>query len=362
MMPSAFGVTFDNPDFSWIGDLPKTYAEAQQRQRENELRQALQGLPTGPGGVPDYNAAVNLALRTGNLNAVAPLAQIVNAQATRQQSAAAQANTERHQRVMEDIARKTLEGGKLPFGWSLDPQGMPMATPGGPHDPNYIQQTTAAREKPRQMSVTDIDKLSEQGGKFSNLTTFTETWRPEFGGYKVPAVGAAANVAGRYLPEGVVGKDVAQGAAWWQSYDKFKNVVRNELFGASLTKPEQAAFAQADIDPGMDPKQIEKNLGVQKLIVTNGLIRKANAMINEGYDPKTIAAAYGLDLSQLGVTAQPTRGPAARQPQQPQPATGGSFNTQNAPPAPPVAQRRAGNIYATPKGPLMWTGTGWVEP
>ena len=28
---------------------------------------------------------------------------------------------------------------------------------------------------------------------------------------------------------------------------------------------------------------------------------------------------------------------------------------------PPPAQRRVGQVYDTPRGPLMWTGEGWVE-
>jgi hypothetical protein len=263
-------------DWSPLAKLPEIYHRAQERAREQEFRRQLSGLPAGPGGVPDYAAAVSLALRSGNLGAVEPLSRIMTAQAQRQQSQQALAETMRHHRATEEIAR-------------------------------------GARQAPRQMTLTDIGKLSEEGGKYADLTRFTETWRPEFGGYKLPAAGTAANVAGRFLPEGVVGKDVAQGAAWWQGYDRYKNVVRNDLFGSALTRPEQAAFEQADINPGMDPKQIEKNLATQKLIVKNGLIRKANAAITAGYDPKAIAAAYGLDLGELGVTAQP-RGATAPPP------------------------------------------------
>ena len=29
---------------------------------------------------------------------------------------------------------------------------------------------------------------------------------------------------------------------------------------------------------------------------------------------------------------------------------------------PPVSQRKAGQVYPTPKGKMKWTGTGWVQP
>ena len=35
---------------------------------------------------------------------------------------------------------------------------------------------------------------------------------------------------------------------------------------------------------------------------------------------------------------------------------------QEAEPAPAPEQRQAGKVYNTPKGPLRWTGTGWLAP
>jgi hypothetical protein len=29
---------------------------------------------------------------------------------------------------------------------------------------------------------------------------------------------------------------------------------------------------------------------------------------------------------------------------------------------PPVGERKSGQIYPTPRGPMKWTGTGWVTP
>ena len=116
-------------------------------------------------------------------------------------------------------------------------------------------------------------------------------------------IGDAANLAGRNLSPEIVGKDVAEGATWWQGYDRYKNVIRNDLYGSALTPSEQAAFEAADITPGMDPKQVQQNLKIQKDIVQAGIQRKANAMISAGYDPATIANAYGVNLKDIGVTA-----------------------------------------------------------
>jgi hypothetical protein len=66
---------------------------------------------------------------------------------------------------------------------------------------------------------------------------------------------------------GMASADTNDAAGWWQGYDRYKNVVRNELFGASLTPGEQQAFEKSDITPSMSPKAIKDNLKLQSEIV-----------------------------------------------------------------------------------------------
>jgi len=203
--------------------------------------------------------------------------------------------------LKERALSATIEGGKVPTGFQKNPDGSLAPIKGGPQDPEYIRETTALKEKPRRMSVGDITKLNDEGAKFANLNTFGDTFKDEYGGHTI--VGEGANVAGRYLPESMVGKATAEGATWWQGYDRYKNVVRNDLFGSALTAPETAAFEKADVNPRMDPAQIKKNLQIQKSIVETGLKRKASAMVEEGYNPATIAKAYGINLESFGIKA-----------------------------------------------------------
>ncbi|MTW19449.1 hypothetical protein GJ689_24975 [Rhodoplanes serenus] len=193
---------------------------------------------------------------------------------------------------------------EVPAGFEAAPGGGVRPIPGGPADPAYLGAKSEATTKPRQLSMSDITKLDEEGGKFQNLSGFADTFKPEYAGYGASWIGDAANAAGRYLPQGVVGKTAAEGASWWQNYDRYKNVVRNELFGSALTATEKSAFERADINPGMTPDQITRNLRRQREIATNGLRRKANAMIAAGYDPDVIGKAYGLDLGSIGVKDQ----------------------------------------------------------
>jgi hypothetical protein len=80
----------------------------------------------------------------------------------------------------------------------------------------------------------------------------------------------------------------SEASNWWQSYDRYKNVVRNELFGASLTPGEKASFEAADITPGMNPATIRANLATQLRSVQGALARRANAAKAQGYNPEAI--------------------------------------------------------------------------
>ena len=99
-------------------------------------------------------------------------------------------------------------------------------------------------------------------------------------------------MAGTRLGIPIASQEAAQ---WWQTYDRHKNVVRNELFGAALTAPEQAAFDKADITPNMDPTLIKKNLAVQQQIIQSAAKRTAEALIAAGANPEVVQKAYGYD-------------------------------------------------------------------
>lgn len=156
----------------------------------------------------------------------------------------------------------------------------------------------------RRLNVTDTMKLQEAGGKLQQVSNFSKTFKDDYGGFVVNAAGEASNAAGRYLPANIAGETRAKSAEWWQHYDRYKNVVRNELFGSALTAQEKAAFDAADIRPGMTPAQIKSNLEYQRKIVANGVLRAGQALIEQGYEPKAIAKAYGVSPEYFNRTAE----------------------------------------------------------
>lgn len=147
----------------------------------------------------------------------------------------------------------------------------------------------------RRLNVNDTTKLQEVGGKVQQVSSFASTFKDSHAGYGADFIGEAWNQAGRRLPESIAGKDTKEQATWWSNYNRYKNVVRNELFGSALTAPEKAAFDAADISPGMDPKTIRENLSYQRKVVSNAMLRSGQALIEQGYEPKVIAKAYGVE-------------------------------------------------------------------
>ena len=169
-----------------------------------------------------------------------------------------QSNADRQFGLQERQFTAGLEGQKVPPGFRPTPTGGLGFIPGGPTDPEYIRQTTEIKQKPREFSVTDIGKLTDEGAKLGDLARFKDSFEDRFGGWRVPALGHAATTAGKLLPEGIVGKDIAGGAAFWQGYERYRSVIRNDLYGAALTKPEIASFERLDQSghgPGDDPKK-----------------------------------------------------------------------------------------------------------
>lgn len=294
--------------YSMISGLGDTIAATRKQVARREAFEAI----NNPDGTVDFNKAILGLTKAGDLEGAARIQQLAGSMEDRrfrqEEAKRAQANADRTFREQQRQFNIGLEGQRVPPGFMQGPNGALVPRTGGPADPKYIQSVTDAKDKGRQMSVTDITKLSEEGKKYSDIGRFSDTFKDEYGGWGNAALGNAANAAGRYLPEGIVGKGTAEASGWWQGYDRYKNVVRNELFGSALTATEQAAFERADINPGMTSKQIKSNLEMQKNVVTNGLKRKANAMISAGYDPKTIGAAYGISLPDIGVSATGRRG------------------------------------------------------
>lgn len=156
-------------------------------------------------------------------------------------------------------------------------------------------QQAAQSKRTRQLSVNDVEKLSKTGGELQQVQGFGKSFQDKYGGFN-PWGDETRLSLGRM---GMASADTNDAAGWWQGYDRYKNVVRNELFGASLTPGEQQAFEKSDITPSMSPKAIKDNLKLQSKIVKRGVMARAKALVAAGYDPAPLAEAFGVPLAEI---------------------------------------------------------------
>jgi hypothetical protein len=201
-----------------------------------------------------------------------------------------------------DVGDAATDDGRLPPGYRWK----------NPSDPRLgMERTPGFEEKPRQFAPKDLKDLGNEGKQLSNTRRFLDTFDPSYAGYMSGTVGEAATWAGRNLPDGMVpdGIITPKASQWWQDYKRNSELIeRHELFGAALTPGEQAQWQAADIGPGMQPETIKANLATRKALLEKGMRTHANSLIQAGYDPAPIAAAYGIDLNELGVTTERQRG------------------------------------------------------
>jgi hypothetical protein len=192
--------------------------------------------------------------------------------------------------------------------------------------PGWSPDEFARREKAKISTIGEGEKkaIGEQAGRLSQVIGFNQNFNDN---YTVPGLvgrlgaGAASLDIASSSPKagakmlgffqnrpGVTENDALKAVEFWQGYKRYVNVVRNELFGASLTPSEQKAFADADINPGMDPRVIRQNLAIQQDLARKGMARMAQGLLAEGVPPDRIEARMGVPLASLqeqGPTARP---------------------------------------------------------
>ena len=80
---------------------------------------------------------------------------------------------------------------------------------------------------------------------------------------------------------------------WWADFKASDNVIRNTLFGASLTPGEKSSYEATTITPSMDPKIIKENLQKRLGIVQKATQRRYNRLNAAGYNKEEIEAIVG---------------------------------------------------------------------
>jgi hypothetical protein len=135
------------------------------------------------------------------------------------------------------------------------------------------------------LPVGEVDKLIKDGEVAQNLADLRGTFDPKFSGAGTGAENFAARLGLNVF------NSSGQSADWWQRMQAFDNVVRNQLFGASLTAGEQAAWERTTVTPNMSAARIRANLAEREKLLTTALGRRTKALEGAGYNVAGAAAA-----------------------------------------------------------------------
>lgn len=111
------------------------------------------------------------------------------------------------------------------------------------------------------------------------------------------------NTAQSYFDVGTPGQ-----RDWWADFRSTDNLVRNELFGASLTAGEKSAYAATTITPDMSPEQARQNIRRRHEIARGGLDKYRQYLLASGYGRDAIDALVGDALRDVPVDVQGGRG------------------------------------------------------
>lgn len=175
--------------------------------------------------------------------------------------------------------QKAQQGQPPPSGYRYKADGTLEVIPGGPADkPRY-----------RAMRQGDATHLESDVQAYSYLKEALGGFQDDFAGNGLDILGEGENWAQGYLGIGTPGQ-----RDWWANFRTADNLIRNQLFGASLTSGEKSAYNQTTVSPGMAPAQVRANLARRVEIARTALARKVARLKAAGYNPDEIDAATGL--------------------------------------------------------------------
>jgi len=139
------------------------------------------------------------------------------------------------------------------------------------------QREAAAPVKKRDLGSADINRITELDDSLGAQTRLMETFKPNYGGYKVKFAGNIANTIASTF-----GGDNEAQAEWWKAYDANDNISRAATYGATLTPGETAAWERTTVDISMTPQMIERRMKERAALIeakrktTVGNLGKAN--------------------------------------------------------------------------------------
>lgn len=199
---------------------------------------------------------------------------------------------------------------KAPSGYRYKADGSLEPIPGGP------------AERSRDggaIPVSAANVARESVGQFTSLERALGTFKDDFAGNTL--TGGLENTI-----DAVTGLGTPGQSEWWADFRSTDNLIRNSLFGASLTEGEKAAYNETTISPRMTPEKIRANLKRRAEIVRGVLAREKEFYLANGYKPEAVEALFSPISQSLRTTE------AAGNERQDQPPAFGANMGNGAPP------------------------------
>jgi hypothetical protein len=159
-------------------------------------------------------------------------------------------------------------------------------------------------QQPRPLSNSESKALHDQSRTIqylkASLTEFKDDYASALG-----IVGRAQNLLSSEA--GIItSKAVDEQAAWWRQYKRFIELVeRHEFFGATLTKGENISWKQAEINPGMKPSEIRKNLTKRLDMMQEFFKDYASGVSMSKKNPGAVSQIIGIPSNELPSGVEP---------------------------------------------------------
>lgn len=135
---------------------------------------------------------------------------------------------------------------------------------------------------------------------YAGLAGATDSFQDDYAGNTI--TGGLENRAQALLGVGTPGQ-----REWWARFKDIDNQIRNDLFGATLTPSEQAAYADTSIAPSMNPEIIKQNLTNRREILRKALARDTDFLRANGYNSQAIDALAGEYAKDFAPPEAPAR-------------------------------------------------------
>ena len=146
--------------------------------------------------------------------------------------------------------------------------------------------------------------LADRDATASAMQDLKSSFKPEYAGVG----GFFRDKAGAWIPGGTT--DTAE---WWKNYRKNVQLIeRHASFGGTLTPNEQASWRSADIEVGMNPELVQKNLATRANLAEKVYEKARQQHIGGGHNVEAAFPSRGL-YTPPGAVQTPTSGPVTKE-------------------------------------------------